>query len=115
LIKANVHNYFKHAKRLLKHHQFASGFEHWNFASNGILKGKKSIIQFILLPLWFFKRCFFLKSIIHTPCDSFYCVCTQFMNFEPTWSYKIEIRTLKPIVFEVIKLKPLFNLQPLRL
>jgi hypothetical protein len=66
-------------------------------------------------PLAIFQKMFFFKNIIHTPCDSFYCVWTQFMNFEPTWSYKIEIRTLKPIVFEVIKLKPLFNLQPLRL
>jgi hypothetical protein len=33
LFTINLWN-FKHAKELLKHHQFASNFEYWNFTSN---------------------------------------------------------------------------------
>ncbi len=35
------HNYFEHAKELLKYHQFASSFEQWNFKNNGSLKETK--------------------------------------------------------------------------
>jgi hypothetical protein len=35
------HNYFEHAKELLKYHQFASSFEQWNFTNNGSLKETK--------------------------------------------------------------------------
>ncbi len=40
---------------LVKQHQFASNFEHWNVASNEAYFGNKFSIQIIVLCLWFFK------------------------------------------------------------
>jgi hypothetical protein len=40
--KPSCDNCFKYAKGLLKHHQFASNFEQWNFINDGILKGEEN-------------------------------------------------------------------------
>jgi len=43
ILKKNIiHSYFEHTKWFLKHHPFASSFEHWNFASNGTWKEEKN-------------------------------------------------------------------------
>jgi hypothetical protein len=53
-IWANFDSY-KHAKRLLKHHQFESIFDHWKFSINGACCQKKLTIQIIVFPFLFFK------------------------------------------------------------
>jgi len=40
--KPNCDSCFKYVKVLLKHHQFASNFEQWNFINDGISKGEKN-------------------------------------------------------------------------
>ncbi len=71
-------NCFEHAKGLLKHHQFASSFEQWNFISIGTLKGKAIENQIYYDPLVIFQK---YKIIVLNTCftayGSFYCVCTH--------------------------------------
>ncbi len=71
-------NCFEHAKGLLKHHQFASSFEKWNFISNGTLKGNS--IQFNSIyytPFVIFQRYkIIILNICFTSCGCFYCFCT---------------------------------------
>jgi hypothetical protein len=52
--------------------------------------------QYIMLPFWFFQRGKNIQNTIHTPCDSFYCVCTPrgwiVTNFSsPNSSYIISL------------------------
>jgi hypothetical protein len=65
----------EHAKGLLKHHQFTTSFDQWNFINNGTLKWKKNENPIYYAPLVIFQR---YKIIIlnscDTPCGSFYCV-----------------------------------------
>jgi hypothetical protein len=39
----------------LKHHQFASSFEKWNFINNGIFRGKENKIPLYYAPLVIFQ------------------------------------------------------------
>jgi hypothetical protein len=40
--KPSCDNRLEHVKQLLKHYQFASSFEQWNFINNGSSKGRKN-------------------------------------------------------------------------
>jgi len=87
-----VHSCFKHAKGFLKHHQFASRFEQWNFISNGTLKKIKIDNPIIMFLLWLFKNKIIVLSIIHMLCDSFYFVCSHqfyFFRILALWLCKI--------------------------
>jgi len=74
--KTIVHNCFEHKKGLLKHHQFASSFEQWNFISNETLKRKAIENPIYYAPLVNFQRYEITILSAHTLC-SFYCVCNQ--------------------------------------
>jgi hypothetical protein len=97
LKKNTIHSYFEHTKWLLKHHPFASSFEHWNFASNGTLKEGKNDNPIYYAPLLIFQRGKnIILNTIHTPCDSFYYVYTPrgwiVTNFSsPNSSYIISL------------------------
>ncbi len=82
--KKIVQSCFEHAKRFLKHHQFASSFEQWNFISNETSKGKKVNNSIYYAPLVIFQKYkIIVLNIAHTPCASFYCVCTgKKFNFQ---------------------------------
>jgi hypothetical protein len=60
----------------LKHHQFASRFEQWNFISNETLKRKAIENPIYYAPLVNFQRYKITILNAHTLC-SFYCVCNQ--------------------------------------
>jgi hypothetical protein len=70
---------FVHVKWPLKHHQFASSFEQWNFISNQTLKRKKIENSFVMFLLWCFQRYkIIVFSCCDTPCHSFYHSCTHY-------------------------------------
>jgi len=70
--KKNVHDYFEHVNDLLKHHQFASNFEHWNFASIGAYSKKHFDNQIYYAPFVIFQRYKIrILNTIHTPYGSF--------------------------------------------
>jgi hypothetical protein len=77
LRKPSYDNCLEHAKGLLKHHQFKTSFEQWNFINNGVLKGKENENPIYHVPLVIFQK---YKITILTSCDTpygpFYCVCT---------------------------------------
>jgi hypothetical protein len=66
---------FEHAKWLLKHHQFPTSFEQWNFINNGTQKENENENPTYYARLVIFQR---YKIRILSNCDiacgSFYCV-----------------------------------------
>ncbi len=105
--KPSFDNCFKHAKGLLKHHQFASSFEQWNFINMELKnenKNENSIyyVHFVI----FQKYNIIVLSSYDTPCGSFfYCVCTHlgFFSNMLQMSYKIA-QNSKNIIIDYLAL-----------